>query len=288
MPMDFVQATGAVSCVLPAFPLQYHRSDPVNITAQNAALDAEAASASFLSSLLKHDVMDWVYDVDAGNQMTPLVHRLLQNTQPLEDHITTCTSTVRLAIRSVSLLCMLLHKHDVPQLNFSPSGGVVDHVSKVAFNAATNSSPHGPRWTYEPVATALRSASQSLLRVWRLSQHQEPSERYWRPFVEATWRALLESSSSVVNEQLLCGLLLVLHSSSCRVGARRCLVAILTPGSSGNSQSSSNNELVEGCRVLIATLLNHFQHVSLSTALSLSRSMLTESCLPASFFHLSE
>lgn len=219
--------------------------------------DIRASCSSFLCCLLKHDIKDWMYEID---DLTPLVQQLTLDTQPLDEHDVTSASTIRLAFGATGLLCCLHWKHHAVSQSFVASASVVDYVSKVAFRMPSlgAASPSGPGWVCDPLASSLQSPARNLLSLWSLSQQDEPSEQYWLPLAEATWAGLLESKDI---QEYLPTLCFLLTTTSCRLSVRRCLLSILTP-----HLSQQPSQLVEACRVLVASFLNHCQSSDLVVA----------------------
>ena len=197
---------------------------------------------SFLCLLLIHNVKDWMLDLP---DITNLTNPLEQQVHRLHDSHVASPASIRLALSSVVLLTLMESKYDESLSNVQTivhSTSLVDHVCKVAFPSHTNS-PSGPQWTDEPMATDLRPCACRLLRVWSLTGEVLP-DRCWSNFFLDSWTAVLESRGGNSIPRLL-----FLHTA-CHLPARQALHFVL-----------GRKDVKESCRVLVASLMNHFQQV---------------------------
>ena len=194
------------------------------------------ASVSFLSLLLQHDNKEWLLGLDTAR----LISRLEQDVTRLQDSILVSPASVGLALSSVGLLCLLRWKLGQESPNLT---SIVDNVCKVAFPSPSNS-PSGPLWTYGPMATDVRPCALNLLQIWTLTGEAIP-DHCWSNFLQDSWTAVLDSRGGNCLPSLH-----FLHIMS-RLPARQMLHFVL-----------GRKDLKESCRALVASLMNHCQHVS--------------------------
>lgn len=199
------------------------------------------ACVSFLSLLLKYDVMDWIHDLES--EISTLVKRLEHESSRLHESHLSSTTSVRLSLSSVALISLLQWKLDDFNVQ-THSASLVDYVCKVSFPSNSNSQTNGPQWAHEPMATDLRSCALNLLEIWCLTGEQPLPDRCWSNFLLDSWAAVMESRGGGSIPSLL-----FLHTA-CRLPARQALHFVL-----------ARKDLTESCRALVASLMNHFQQV---------------------------
>jgi hypothetical protein len=203
------------------------------------------ACVSFLSLLLKHDVTDWIHDLQSAASI--LAKRLEQESNRLHESHLASTASVRLSLSSVALIRLLQWKLDDFNVQ-THAASVVDYVCKVSFPSHSNSQTNGPQWICEPMATDLRSCALNLLEIWCLTGEQPLPDRCWSNFLLDSWAAVMESRGGGSISSLL-----FLHTA-CRLPARQALHFVL-----------GRKDLKESCRALVASLMNHFQQVCART-----------------------
>lgn len=216
--------------------------------------------AAILSALLKHNMTEWLFAL-SDDQRQQLCQRLKCHADRLSQNdrsMSPSLQSLQLSMVCVGLLFLISWKHLIPDLdqwNLQWSNEMGQHIIRVAF-PGTNTTPRGPRWTYEspPTIRLLQPWAQELLLVCKIcgfdSLWTALESRQWLPFWETSWNKVLEQvpSPATNRKDLNLDNAFCLFMIQPQV-TRSALVNLLDPESVGVER------MVPACRRLVDALL---------------------------------
>jgi hypothetical protein len=239
--------------------------------------EVHTSCVGILSSSIKHNVTEWLFGFsDEKLQLLCLLLRSQANRLQMNDRsMSLSLHSLQLAISCAGLLLLISWKHsvqDVEQWKVQWCKDMGQQIVRVAFPGA-NTTPRGPRWTYESPATIrlLQPWAQELLLICKLCGEETlwtETDQQWLPFWETTWSRVLETKLSAPTQSqkdLNLDSAFCLHLLQPRV-SRRALIKLL-------ARHYEADELASTCRNLFDVLLSLCNAVRTSNSMILLDSM---------------